>query len=254
MQFRLLGPVRILLGGLEDAVSGSKQRTMLASLLLAEGRTVSDDHLGRMLWGEHPPATAPAQIHTYASRIRQRVSPSVRLERIRTGYRMHHDEFDLDYRVFHRLVEQARVATATLDHADAALLLRRALGLWQGEALADTTEHMIAVEQPYLEEQRLEALELRIEAELTLGRQSELIPELRSLVSHHPLREGLRALLMTALYRAERQADAFALFQDCRRILDEELGVPPGWLLTCTYQGLLTGEARSRLPQQLAAR
>ncbi len=252
MEFRILGPVRVRFQGLEDAVSGSKQRTMLAALLLAEGRTVSDDHLGRLLWGEYPPTTARSQIHTYASRIRQRVDPAVRLERIRTGYRMPDAGFDLDYRDFRCLVKRACRATAALKPAESADLLARALALWQGDALADTTEHMIALEQLYLEEQRLEALEMRIEADLILGRQNTLISELNSLVSHYPLRERLRALLMTALYRAERQADAIALFQDCRRILDEELGVPPGRLLTRTYQGLLTGEARSRLPAQLA--
>jgi DNA-binding SARP family transcriptional activator len=248
MEARILGPVRIHDGAHEDALGGSKQRTMLAALLLAEGRTVSDIRLGLMLWGDSPPATAPAQIHTYASRIRQRIDPAVRLERIRTGYRLPDAQVELDYREFRRLVEQARRAAAAHDHVAVALLLRRALALWQGDALADTTEQMISVEQPYLEEQRLEALELRIETDLILGQQNELIPELNSLVQRHPLRERLRAQLMTALYRAERQADAIALFQDCRRILDEELGVPPGRLLTRTYQGLLTGEARSRLP------
>ena len=248
MEFRVLGPVRITLGGRSDAVSGSKQRTMLAALLLAEGRTVSDEQLARMLWGENPPATAPAQIHTYASRIRQRIDPVVRLERIRTGYRMPAEHVDLDYRRFRQLAEHARRASADQQYAEAALLLRNALGLWQGDALADTTEHMVAAEGPHLEEQRLGALELRLEAELILGLQRELIPELYGLVAHYPLREHLRALLMTALYRAERQADAIALFQDCRRLLDEELGVSPGRLLTRTYEGVLTGEAGSRMP------
>jgi DNA-binding SARP family transcriptional activator len=253
MEFRILGPVRIHLGDQEDTVSGSKQRTMLACLLLAEGRAVSDEHLSRMLWGENPPSTAPAQIYTYASRIRQRIDATARLERIRTGYRLTVDDRTVDYRAFLVSVHRARAANAAGDHAQAALLLRAALGLWQGDALADTTEHLLSAEQPFLEEQRLEALELCIEMELRLHYQRGLIPELKSLVSRYPLRERLRALLMIALYRSEQQADAIALFQDCRRILDEELGVSPGRLLTQTYQGMLTGEVRSRLPQQLAA-
>jgi DNA-binding SARP family transcriptional activator len=250
-EFRILGPVRIYTDGHEDTVNGSKQRTMLAALLLAEGRTVSDDHLSQMLWGEHPPATAPAQIHTYASRIRQHIHPDIHLERIRTGYRMPTTHYTLDYHTFHTHVQAARHATTLHNHTQAAHHLHHALNLWQGDPLADTTEHMTQTEQPHLQEQRLEALELRIEADLILGRQNQLIPELHNLVTHHPLREQLRALLMTALYRAERQADAIALFQDCRRILNEQLGVPPGHLLTRTYQSLLTGEARSHLPQQL---
>lgn len=253
MEFRILGPVRVRSGRREDAVSGSKQRTMLAALLLAEGRTVSDDHLRHVLWGEYPPTTAAAQIHTYASRIRQRVYPAVRIERIRTGYSMPDGNFHLDYRDFRRLTERAHRVAAARDYGETAKLLRRALALWRGDALADTTEHMVSAERPHLEEQYLEALEMRIEAELALGRQQELVPELRSLVLRQPSRERLRALWMTALYRADRQVDAIAVFQDYRKTLDEELGVPPGRLLTHTYRGLLTGEACFRLPRQLAA-
>jgi len=248
MEVRILGPVRIHLGGREDTVGGSKQRTMLAALLLAEGRSVSDAQMVQSLWGEDPPATASAQIHTYASRIRQRVDPEVRLDRIRNGYQISAEHVDLDYRRFRHLVDLGRRALAGREHAEAALLLRTALGLWRGDAVADTTRHLISMEQPYLEEQRVEALELRLEAELVLGLQRELIPELRRLVARYPLRERLRALLMTALYRAERQADAIALFQDCRRVLDEELGVAPGRVLSRTYEGVLTGEASSLMP------
>ena len=147
-----------------------------------------------------------------------------------------------------RLVELGRRSLAGQRYSEAAALLNTALGLWRGDAVADTTRHLISMEQSYLEEQRVEALELRIEAELVLGLQRELIPELRRLVARYPLRERLRALLMTALYRAERQADAIALFQDCRRVLDEELGVAPGRLLSRTYEGVLTGEASSLMP------
>ena len=248
MEFRILGPVRIHRGGREDEVSGSKQRTMLAALLLAEGRAVSDEGMVRMLWGEHPPATAGDQIQTYASRIRQRVGDAVRLERVRTGYRMPQEDVDLDYRGFRALVNHARTAADDKQYAQAATQLRGALDLWRGEALADTTEHMIFAEQPHLEEERIEALELRIAADLNLGRQHELIPELKKLVSRHPSRERLRALLMTALYRADRQADAITEFQEGRRLLDEEFGVEPGHLLTLTYQGVLNGEARSWVP------
>lgn len=248
MEVEVLGPVRIRQGIREDTVGGSKQRTMLAALLLAEGRSVSDAQMVQHLWGEVPPTTAAAQIHTYASRIRQRIDPEIHLERIHRGYRMAAEPVDLDYRRFQRLVTLGRQALAAQEHTQAALLLRSALALWRGDALADTTGHMIAAEQPRLEEQRVDALELRLEAELVLGLQRELIPELRSLVARHPLRERLRALLMTAFYRAERQADAIASFQDCRRILDEELGVAPGRVLCRTYEGVLTGEAGSRMP------
>jgi len=253
MEFRILGPVRIRTADHEDALSGSKQRTMLAALLLAEGRALSDERLGRMLWDDTPPSTAPAQIHTYASRIRRRLGPDVPLVRIRTGYQLIAHHVYYDQREFTRLSSEGRRALRAQDYRLAADRLREALALWRGEALADTTEHLVLAEGPRLEEYRLETLESRIEAELVLGRHRQLVSELTGLVTHHPMRERFRALLMTALYRSDRQAEALASYLDGRRMLAEEVGVEPGLLLASTYRAVLTGEVRTRMPQQLTA-
>ncbi|GJF28401.1 hypothetical protein KNE206_11010 [Kitasatospora sp. NE20-6] len=253
MEFRILGPVRIRTAEQEDALSGSKQRTMLAALLLSDGRALSDERLGRMLWDSRPPSTAPAQIHTYASRIRRRLGPDVPLIRIRTGYQLMAQHVPYDYREFTRLSDEGHRALHAQDFAPAAALLGEALALWRGEALADATDHLVLAERPRLEEYRLEALESRIEAELILGRHRQLVSELTGLVAHHPMRERFRALLMTALYRSDRQAEALTAYIDGRRMLAEELGVEPGLLLARTYQAVLTGEVRTRMPQQLAS-
>ncbi|MFJ8625990.1 BTAD domain-containing putative transcriptional regulator [Kitasatospora sp. NPDC093550] len=251
MEFRILGPVHILADGREDSLSGTKQRTMFAALVLAGGRAVSDEHLGRMLWDTNPPGTAGAQIHTYASRIRRRVGSEVALVRIRSGYRLLAERVPSDLGRFAELSQGGLNALREQRFEAAAERLREALGCWHGEALADVTDHLAQAERPQLEEARLEALEARIEVDLILGRHRQLISELTGLVSQHPMRERFRALLMTALYRSERQAEAMSLYLDGRRILADELGVEPGRLLARTYEAILSGEVRTAMPHQL---
>jgi DNA-binding SARP family transcriptional activator len=253
MEYRILGPVQIGTAGQEDTLGGTKQRTTFAALAVADGRAVCDDHLGRLLWDDRPPATAAAQIHTYASRIRRRLAPGSQLLRSRAGYRLLVGPGAVcDHRLF---AEHSRAGLAALraqQYPLAAERLAAALALWHGEALADTTDLLIEAERPALEEARLEALEGWVEAELILGRHRQLIPELTRLVSRNPMRERFRALLMTALYRSERQAEAMSLYRDGRRILVDELGVEPGRLLVRTYEAILSGEVRSLMPHQLA--
>ncbi|MDH6135315.1 DNA-binding SARP family transcriptional activator [Kitasatospora sp. MAA4] len=251
MEFRILGPVRIWTDGQEDALSGTKQRTTFAALVLAGGRTLSDEHLSRMLWDDNPPNTAGAQIHTYASRIRRRLGAEVPLVRIRSGYRLMADQIPCDYTEFTHRSQAGLQALRGQEYERAAQQLRTALALWRGEALVDATDHLIDAERPQLEEERLEVLEGWIEAELILGRHRQLIPELTRLVAQYPMRERFRALLMTALYRSERQADALSTYLDGRRILADELGVEPGRLLARTYEAVLSGEVRTLMPHQL---
>ncbi|WP_035847805.1 AfsR/SARP family transcriptional regulator [Kitasatospora azatica] len=251
MEYRILGPVQIWAAGQEDALGGTKQRTTFAALVVAGGRAVSDEYLSRLLWDQSPPNTAAAQIHTYASRIRRRLDPHTPLLRSRAGYRLLAEEVPCDHVEFAHRTRDGLAALRAQEYARAAEQLTRALALWRGEALADTTEQLVEAERPSLEEARLEALEGRIEAELILGRHRQLIPELTRLVSRHPMRERFRALLMTALYRSERQAEAMSLFRDGRRILVDELGVEPGRLLVRTYEAILSGEVRTLMPHQL---
>ncbi|WP_327255318.1 AfsR/SARP family transcriptional regulator [Streptomyces sp. NBC_01244] len=260
LETTLLGPVRIraasggaenalggaghALDGAENALGGAKPRTVLAALLLAEGRVVPDSRLIRALWGERPPARSVAQLHTYASRLRAPLDGAARLERVGRGYRLSTapGQLSCDHRLF---AERAALGGTLLRQGDArraAAVLRSALGLWQGEALADTTEQLAQEERPWLEEARLTALEDRAEAELAGGLPHGLVAELTRLVARYPLRERLRCLLMTAQCRAGQPAAALLQFHSGRELLADRLGVDPGPLLTRTFQQALAGE------------
>ncbi|GIG56664.1 SARP family transcriptional regulator [Longispora fulva] len=239
MEFRVLGPVEVWKDGAEIPLDGSKQRTVLAALLLADGRIVSDERLSSLLWGENPPATLNAQICTYVSRLRKSADPGMEILRQRPGYLIRLDGARYDHGDFERLAQTGRAALRDGRHADAAEQLRAALALWRGPALANVTEFLLGAEQLRLEEARIAVLESRIDADLALGRHAPLVPELTGLVAEHPLREGLRAQLMTALYRCDRQADALAVYHDGRKVLVDELGVDPGPTLSKAHHDIL---------------
>jgi DNA-binding SARP family transcriptional activator len=252
MKFRLLGPVEAWNDhdGARIEVRGSKMRTVLASLLLSGGRVVSDARLIEMLWGEHPPSTTQAQIQTYASRLRGLFGAEVRIERQPPGYRLSVSpgRFHLDLVEFERLATQGHLALGAGQLTTAVELLRTALTLWQGQALAGVTDHLAAVEQPRLEEARLTVLEDRIDAELALGEHVTLVTELTALVAAQPLRERPRAQLMLALVRCGRTADALAAYQDFRGILADELGLDPSAELRELHQSILTGDPALATP------
>ncbi|NUP53597.1 MAG: regulator protein [Catenulispora sp.] len=241
MQIRLLGPIRAFIGGAEDALGGTKQRTMLAALVLANGRPVSDDRLRRLLWDEEPPSTVEAQIHTYASRLRKRLGRQVPLTRLSSAYRIDLAEAWCDHAEFLRLAGAGRDALDRGEPARAAAILRRALDVWSGQALADATECLVRYEQQVWEERRLAALDCRIEAELALGLHHRLVAELTELVAGHPYRESYRAQLMVALSRSARQGDAVTLFFEGRKMLMTELGADPSPVLVRAYQEVLSG-------------
>ncbi|WP_234020630.1 AfsR/SARP family transcriptional regulator [Streptomyces sp. 142MFCol3.1] len=227
-------------------MSGSKVHTVLASLLLARGRVVSDERLSSMLWGWEPPATAGAQIYTYMSRLRKLLGDDVEIDRRPPGYvlRAPHSTFDL--LEFEQLDREGRAALGRKRHRDASTLLSRALGLWRGAALGNVTEYLAGAELARLEEQRLHALESRVEADLELGRHEQLTSELTGLVAEFPLREKLRAQLMTAFFRCGQQADALHTYHEGRKVLDEQLGIEPGEALGATYQAVLVGSLGAR--------
>ncbi|MEU8824301.1 BTAD domain-containing putative transcriptional regulator [Streptomyces sp. NPDC048636] len=242
MEFRILGPVRVRVGGTAVPVDGAKQRTVLAALLLSGGRVLSDDRLSELLWGPTPPPTRTAQLYTYVSRLRKRCGPWLRTERRGNGYAMDVGGARYDWDEFRRLSEQGRTALTSGHYATAADRLTAALALWHGPALSDVTGRLAEAELPRLEEARIAAVQNRIEAELALGRHAQSVPELTRLVAEHPLRETLRCQLMTALYRCDRQADALAVYERGRRALRDELGVDPGAALRRVHRELLTGE------------
>ncbi|MFC9386467.1 AfsR/SARP family transcriptional regulator [Streptomyces venezuelae] len=245
MDFRLLGPIEAeRTGGGTVPLSGSKVHTVLAALLLAEGRVVSDTRLAALLWAFDPPATADAQIYTYMSRLRKHLGEEVEIVRRRPGYVLRAPGARIDLAAFTRLSALGRAALAERRFEDAAALLREALGLWRGTALANATEELIDAELPRLEEARMIALESRIEAELALGRPEETVAELTGLVAEHPVRERLRAQLMTALYRCGRQADALHTYHEGRALLADRLGVDPGEALGSAYRSVLKGDGQ----------
>ncbi|MEU7934864.1 AfsR/SARP family transcriptional regulator [Micromonospora echinofusca] len=241
MEFRVLGPVGAWRGDAEVALDGAKQRTVLAALLLAEGRTVPDTRLCELLWGEHPPATFAAQLYNYVSRLRKYLGAEVDIVRQWSGYQLRIGAAQLDLDEFERLAETGREALRDGRYAEAAERLHAALSLWRGPALSNVTEHLAAAETHRMAELRMAVLESRIEADLRLGRHVRLVPEVTQLVAEHPLHEGLRGHLMTALLHCDRQADALAVYHEGRRVLADELGVDPGPLLTEAYRSILAG-------------
>lgn len=242
MKFRVLGPVQMCAEGGPCALEGTKLRALLAALVLARGTVVSDSRLIALLWGRNAPATVAAQIYTYVSRLRKQLDPGIELARQRPGYVLRTGKSFVDLYEFERLAGLGHGEFRAGRYEPAAARLRPALALWNGPAVGDTTRFLREAVEPGLHEARMAALECRIDADLAQGEHVRVVSELTDLVAHYPLRERLRAQLMTALYRCERQADALAVFHSARRLLNEELGISPGRSLTRTHQAVLRGE------------
>ena len=219
MEFRILGPLEVRDADHEVPLGGPRQRALLAILLTHANEVVSRDRLIDELWGKEPPETAGNILQGYISHLRKAVGQDAIVTRA-PGYLVRLEPDRLDLHRFERLVERARDA----EPGEAAALLREALALWRGPALADFAyEPFAQAEAARLEELRLAAIERRIEADLALGRHADLVAELEALVAKHPLRERLRAQLMQALYRSGRQAEALDAYQGARRALVDEL-------------------------------
>ncbi|SCF22073.1 BTAD domain-containing putative transcriptional regulator [Micromonospora saelicesensis] len=258
MRFRILGPTQVVLAdGREVPVGGPRLRALLALLLLDAGRVVSAERLIDGLYGEHPPRGAANALQSQVSRLRQALPTEYDpVEFHPAGYRLAVDPDDVDAYRFERLAEAGRRALADGDWHRAATVLREALELWRGPALADAIGAAGAPAQAArLDELRLAALEDRVEADLALGAQSALIAELRELVVAHPLRERSRGQLMRALAALGRPAEALAEFEDARHTLAEQLGVDPSAELAAVHLAVLRGEERGSaepvLPSQL---
>ncbi|MEU7133048.1 BTAD domain-containing putative transcriptional regulator [Streptomyces sp. NPDC046261] len=242
MEFQLLGNVVVSNTRGRVALAGAKIHTVLATLVLSHGRAVSDSRLSRSLWGTNPPATMSAQIYTYISRLRGLLGDEADLTRGQAGYTLRTSGPVIDVVDFERLARRGGEALGERRYADADRDLRAALALWRGPALGNVTEFLADEQRPRLEEARAGALEDRIETDLALGRHRQLVPELTGLVNSHPVRERLRAQLMTALFRCDRQGDALAVYHCGRKVLSDELGVDPGSMLHSTYLAVLNGE------------
>jgi DNA-binding SARP family transcriptional activator len=245
MEFGLLGSLVVRCDGALIGVPRGNQRAVLAALLLDAGRVVPVDDLARLLWGQQPPASARVTVQNYVKRLRQALGEGGR-DRVRThpgGYSISVGDAELDVSRFWELADSARVAVKDGSWDEAAERARAALSLWRGEPLTGVqSEALAAREVPRLIELHLQALEAWLDAELHLGCHAQAVPGLQRLVREHPLREHPHALLMLALYRCERQAEALAVYQDARRVLVGELGVEPGAELRELHQRILVAD------------
>jgi DNA-binding SARP family transcriptional activator/tetratricopeptide (TPR) repeat protein len=246
VRFRILGPLEVWTGQDWGGIGAPKWRALLAALLLNQGQAVSTDRLIAELWGDDAPDRAANLVSVYVLRLRRVLGdPEGRVLTTRApGYRLLLQPGDLDAESFESLAGQGRKALADGDPHGAAAALAEALGLWRGRALADVpSSALVTAEAERLEESRLTALELRIEADMAGGLHAQLVPELRRLLSDQPLREGLWGLLIRALDGAGRHAEALAAYGQARGVISEELGVDPGPELQRLYQALLAADA-----------
>jgi DNA-binding SARP family transcriptional activator len=203
MDFRVLGPVEARDADRVLALGGPRQRALVALLLLHANEPVSAERVALGLWGEEAPASAGNAVHVYVSRLRRALGDADRLVTTTAGYRLRLEPGELDADRFERLVTDGRGALGCGDAPRARELLGAALGLWRGPALAEVAGVPFAqAESTRLEEQRLAAVEARVEADLMAGRHAELVGELQRLVAEQPLRERMHGLLMVALYRS----------------------------------------------------
>jgi WD40 repeat protein/serine/threonine protein kinase len=237
MRFRVLGPIEVTGEGGRITLGGRRQRAVLAQLILRANQVVPADALIDQVWGESPPEAARNSLQSYVSHLRKALGAG-RLEGRAPGYVLHLEPGELDASTFEHLVRQARETTDQPDRA--APLLREALELWRGPAYADlATEGSLAGEIARLNDLRLQALEERIDADLELGRNLEVLGELETLTREHSLRERLWRHLILGLYRAGRQTDALAAYQRLREVLADELGVDPSPDLQRLYERIL---------------
>ncbi|MGI8333531.1 AfsR/SARP family transcriptional regulator [Actinomadura scrupuli] len=220
-------------------VRGRRLRTLLIRLAVDSGRSVPSERLIDDLWAETPPVGGVNALQALVSRLRG-VGGREMIESGPGGYRLAVDPADIDAAEFGRLVTTGRTALAEGDAQRADALLRQALRLWRGPALAEVADAGFAIASiARLEKLRLDATEDRVEAEFALGRAARLVPELEELVAAHPLRERLRGQLMRALYAAGRQAEALEAYEAARKTLGETFGIDPGPELSDTHLAIL---------------
>ncbi|MEU7279114.1 BTAD domain-containing putative transcriptional regulator [Streptomyces sp. NPDC045431] len=247
LRFAVLGPVRAWYDG-EPLPSGSpQQRALLAALLLRDGRTATAAELIDAIWGDEPPLQALAAVRTYASRLRK-VLPDGVLASESGGYAIRGRSDALDLNVAQELAAEAEKARAAGERGQARVLINKSLGLWDGEPLASVPGPYAETQRARLEEWRLTLLETRLDLDLECGHHAEAVSELTALTAAHPLRERLRELLMLALYRSGRQAEALAVYADTRRLLADELGVDPRPELSRLQQRILCADEELACP------
>ncbi|MFC5831364.1 AfsR/SARP family transcriptional regulator [Nonomuraea insulae] len=240
MRFQILGPTTVLgEDGEPITLGGPRVRALLTLLALHAGRIVGAEQLVDGMYGPRPPEGVANALQSQVSRLRRALGRDL-VEFSPAGYRLIADPQDVDARRFELLTQAGRQALAGGDPGQAAALLCEALELWRGAPLADAPHAEAAAAA--LDELRLAATEDRVRADLDLGRHRELVAELSQLAAAHPLRERLRAQLMRALYGSGRQAEALTVYEEARKLLDEELGIEPGAELAAAHLAVLRAD------------
>ncbi|MFI9160040.1 AfsR/SARP family transcriptional regulator [Kitasatospora aureofaciens] len=255
LRFQVLGPVQAWLDGKPLSLGSPQQQAVLTTLLLHSGRPVTTQDLVDALWGDRPPTQAVAALRTYVSRLRSVIEPQREVRRpaellvsVADGYALRIPAEALDLSLFERLSAEAAAARASGDKREAHRLLAQALDLFSGRPLT-------GIPGPYADAQRLRLAERQVAASeelcaaaLDIGLHAEIVVELNNLTAEHPLRERLRELLMLALYRCGRQAEALGVYTDTRKLLIEELGVEPGTGLSRMHNRILAADPTLTLP------
>ena len=238
VEFRVLGPLEVRERDAAVALGGSRQRAVLAALLLRANETASIGYLAEAVW-DSPPATPASNLRTYVSGLRQCLGAE-RLVTRPGGYALVVDDGELDLAEFEQLSAVGDEALRNANVQEAAEAFDRALRLWRGGPLEGSAAGpLLQAEVTRLEELRLAVVERHVTARLALGQHADLVGELRRLVADHPLREELWGQLMLALDRSGRRAEALHTYQEVYRLLDAELGVAPGQALRDLHAGLL---------------
>jgi SARP family transcriptional regulator, regulator of embCAB operon len=254
MRYEVMGPLRIINSGTEFRVQANKVQVLLATLLVRTDQIVSVDQLKEEIWGQCLPRRAAAGIHVYVSQVRKFLERVDGTEcRVLTrppGYTLHIGADDLDLHEFERTVSEARIHRRARRYKLAIERLDHALSLCRGPLLGDIYKDIyhgsiLGTTQAWLDETRMECMELLIDARLKGGHHRELVGSLYQLTREHPLREALHGQLMLALYRCGRRAEALDVYQSARRVLNEELGLEPSRDLQNLQQFILGADQKN---------
>ncbi|MFC0544459.1 AfsR/SARP family transcriptional regulator [Kutzneria chonburiensis] len=247
IRVEVLGPVRAWRGDVEIELGAPRQRAVLAVLASNAGRAVSRTELIDSIWGEHPPASAEGSVHTYIAGLRRALepdrtnrAPSQVLASAGSGYLLRLSEAQVDLTAFESHLAAMRQAGA--DTQTSLCHVESAIALWRGAPLSGIPGPFSEIERTRLAELYLTAVEHRAELMLRTGRATDVVAELSRVVHEHPLREKLRGLLMSGLYRCGRQAEALEVYAETRRTLANELGVQPGPALRQLHEQILAND------------
>ncbi|HEY7880715.1 MAG TPA: BTAD domain-containing putative transcriptional regulator, partial [Streptosporangiaceae bacterium] len=248
-------------GDQELPVGQPRQQAVLGILAMRANRVISRGELVDAVWGQDPPASAEGGIYTYVAGLRRVIEPNRSLRgpgRVLVssgaGYVLHLVPGQPDAVAFEQDLGRARQLRKAGDAAGAVSALNSALSLWRGIAFAGVPGPFAETERVRLGELRSAAAEERADVLLAVGRHEEVVPDLTAMVADHPLRERMRGLLMVALYRCGRQAEALRVYAEGRRVLAEELGIDPGSDLSRIHQQVLTMDPALSVPNGLAIR